>query len=193
MNARTLRLFLACFFIIDGIIVAVVVSATSSPRLGIPVGLGVIAIPFLVIPGVMAIMAPLSGWTRLAKHYRAPDGAPSGDNLAVTSAAFRSPAFRYNNCVIVWADDDHLHLRIMKPFDAGHAPLAIPWNDVVAIEPGVLFAVVQPAHGPRVFVPMKYVRRELEIRATPLPGETGATGVDTIDELSLPTSGETSP
>lgn len=74
----------------------------------------------------------LSGWRRLAQHFRA-----RAEYLGETISTVRYPfsvCFRYwtdySSILHIAADEDGLHLSAMFPFRPGHPPLLIPWREV---------------------------------------------------------------
>jgi hypothetical protein len=75
------------------------------------------------------MLAQLSGWAELARHYRSIKPF-EGDKWRFRSARMRWTA-RYNNCLTVGASPQGLYLAVLFLFRIGHPPLEIPWQDVL--------------------------------------------------------------
>ncbi len=83
------------------------------------------------------IMGNLSGWAKLATHFRAT--APFGG----TCWHFQSASMRWNtrfgNCLTVGVAPNGLYLSVVPIFRLGHPPLHIPWEQITVSERGFLF------------------------------------------------------
>jgi hypothetical protein len=86
---------------------------------------------FLLLPAVwlliMRFAAWSSGWSRLARTYRA-TAAPEGERFRWQSARFGWAD--YNGCLTLVVAREGLHLTLCRLFSFGHAPLLIPWSDL---------------------------------------------------------------
>jgi hypothetical protein len=82
--------------------------------------------------GIVFLLSLVSGWRELSEYYR-------------TVAAFNGPRFwfqtasmrlrvGYNNCLIVGANTEGLHVSILFPFRIGHPPFFFPWVDISVTE-----------------------------------------------------------
>jgi hypothetical protein len=81
--------------------------------------------------GVTGLLAHLSGWTSLARSYRA--GAPSnGERFRFVSGSMglRFLPVSYGSCLFVRVEKQGFHLSILLPFRFLTPPLFIPWSDV---------------------------------------------------------------
>lgn len=73
------------------------------------------------------IIAAVSGWRRLARHF-AEERPFLGETLRLGSARFR--AANYSGVLTVGADASGLYLVPMRIFRAFHRPLLIPWSEI---------------------------------------------------------------
>jgi hypothetical protein len=117
-----------------------------------------------MVGGILLLMSRLTGWKRLADTYPAQPPAPNARRV-FGSAGFRALG-GYNNCVIWRADEEHLHIALMRPFQwMGHPPMSIPWA-------AVQFDPAQPRWGYKrlsvdgipIRAPAKVVETELALR-----------------------------
>ena len=114
------------------------------------------------------VLSQISGWSGMARRFPA---APAHDaSWKFGSMAMGMRGMRYNNCVRIGVDDEHLHIRMLKIFSAYHRPISIPW---ALIEfPGSLptgrwtlgFIELRVSGGQRVWLSPQAVRREIEVR-----------------------------
>jgi hypothetical protein len=74
------------------------------------------------------LIAKLSGWARLARHYRA-DAPPDGARFHFQSAGMRFWT-SYSGCLTVGANRKGLYLAVWFLFRFGHPPLIVPWRDI---------------------------------------------------------------
>lgn len=70
-------------------------------------------------------LAFVSGWAKLAGHFRAA-GAPPGQLLYMQSGQLNST--RYNNILSISITPQGLYLKVFPLFRLGHPPLLIPWS-----------------------------------------------------------------
>ena len=78
------------------------------------------------------LIAQLSGWARLARHYR--DNAPlDGVRFHFQSAGMRFGT-NYGGCLTVGVNRKGLYLAVWFLFRFGHPPLVIPWRDITMAE-----------------------------------------------------------
>jgi hypothetical protein len=81
---------------------------------------------------VSILIAQLSGWARLARHYR--DDAPlDGSRFHFQSAGMRFGT-NYSGCLTVGVNRKGIHLAVWFLFRFGHPPLVIPWRDITMTE-----------------------------------------------------------
>ena len=76
---------------------------------------------------VVWLISRLSGWHRLARHYRTsapPTGQPVRQMLAMLGSA------RHRGTLTLQAAPAGLYLTVMVLFRLGHPPLLIPWSAV---------------------------------------------------------------
>jgi hypothetical protein len=78
------------------------------------------------------LIAQLSGWARLARHYRA-DAPLDGDRFHFQSAGMRFGT-NYNGCLTIGVDRKGLYLAVWFLFRIGHPPLLVPWRDITMTE-----------------------------------------------------------
>ena len=81
---------------------------------------------------VSILIAQLSGWARLASHYR--DDAPlDGIRFHFQSAGMRFGT-NYSGCLTVGVNRKGLYLMVWLLLRFGHPPLVIPWRDITMSE-----------------------------------------------------------
>jgi hypothetical protein len=81
----------------------------------------------LIWSGVVWLLAWLSGWQRLARHYRcadAPQGQPMRPFLAMLGPV------SYRGVLTIQTAPEGLYLSIIVLFRMGHPPLLIPWQAI---------------------------------------------------------------
>lgn len=116
----------------------------------------------VTVPLIMWVIARMSGWRSLAEKF--PAAPPAADADRGFGSVLFSPMGGYNNCIIWRADDDHLHLRVMVPFNIFHKPISVPWAHV-EIEPKGRFGMATiRIDGRRYGVPPRSVAREIRVR-----------------------------
>lgn len=71
------------------------------------------------------LMSRLSGWSRLAQHYRSPPSI-SGESARMRSG--RIGVVNYHSLLSFRVNDDGLRIAVALPLRLGHPPLFIPWN-----------------------------------------------------------------
>ena len=78
------------------------------------------------------LIAQLSGWARLARHYR--DDAPlDGVRFRFQSAGMRYGT-NYSGCLTVGVNRKGFYLAVWFLFRFGHPPLVVPWRDITMTE-----------------------------------------------------------
>jgi hypothetical protein len=90
----------------------------------------------VVLCGSMLLISRISGWSLLARRFRASDPW-NGESWSWQSARFRGWC-GYNNCLRVGANQQSLSLAVNKPFGMFHSPLLIPWHEI-EVEMGKAF------------------------------------------------------
>lgn len=88
------------------------------------------------ICAVSILIAWLSGWSLLARRFRATEPW-NGESWRWQSARFRGWC-GYNNCLRVGADPQSLSLAVIMPFGLFHPALLIPWREI-EVETGKAF------------------------------------------------------
>ena len=83
----------------------------------------------LLWTAVGLILAQLSGWAELARHYRSTNPF-DGRKWRFRNGKMRL-ATHYNNCLTVGANAQGLYLAVLFLFRIGHPPLEIPWQDIL--------------------------------------------------------------
>lgn len=78
------------------------------------------------------LIAKLSGWAMLARHYRA-EAPLDGTRFRFQSAGMRF-ATNYGGCLTVGVNKRGLYLTVWFLFRIGHPSLLIPWRDVTMTE-----------------------------------------------------------
>jgi hypothetical protein len=78
------------------------------------------------------LIARLSGWARLARHYRA-EAPLDGTRFRFQSAGMRF-ATNYGGCLTVGVNRRGLYLAVWLLFRIGHPSLFIPWRDITMTE-----------------------------------------------------------
>jgi hypothetical protein len=71
------------------------------------------------------LMSRLSGWSRLAQHYRSPRNI-NGESARMRSG--RIGVVNYHSLLSLRVNDDGLRIAVALPLRLGHPPLFIPWN-----------------------------------------------------------------
>lgn len=90
----------------------------------------IIALPVafgLIWAFVSLLISLLSGWGRLARHYRT-DVVPKGKSLG-NYWLLMGPA-NYRGVTTLQPSSEGLYLSILLLFRLGHPPLLIPWNHI---------------------------------------------------------------
>ena len=73
------------------------------------------------------LMSRLSGWSRLARHYRSPD-AIDGESARMRSG--KIGVVSYHSCLGFRVNDEGLRIAVAFPLRIGHPPLFIPWDQL---------------------------------------------------------------
>jgi hypothetical protein len=162
-------LLLRLLLIADGIIVGALVSATGSWKIGVPVGIGAMVLPFLLIPLITGGIMRTGGWGRIASAFPpAPWAEGTKGTMADTLTVGRVPM---SNAVEVATDDDYLHLTPLMTLGKWCPAVSIPWAEVSFPDEGretksllTGKSVKIAAAGVTMLVPTSAVRRELEVR-----------------------------
>ncbi len=88
--------------------------------------------------GVVALLAVVGGWSRLAAVYRA-EGEYAGPIWYMQTA--RLGFTRYKGVLTAGATPEGLYLAVMPLFRIAHPPLWIPWDEIEVIEQAGLLGV----------------------------------------------------
>ncbi len=90
---------------------------------------------FLLIPIawvlVSFVMARMSGWSLLAKHYA------GGQFVSEETARFRTATLgpiQYHSLITFGVNEQGLRMAVPLIFRLGHPPLVIPWSEMHRIE-----------------------------------------------------------
>jgi hypothetical protein len=89
---------------------------------------------------VLAVIAKLGGWQKLAEAYPA-QTMQRGTPISMQSVNLRRWA-GYNNCVTFSANDAGMWMQVMWPFSFRHPPLFFPWSEVEVAEEN-LFGLIR--------------------------------------------------
>lgn len=165
MTKRNLSILIFVLLLTDALIVGALVSVTVSPALGIPIALSTLAFPFLMFRIVALGLGKIGLLARLRSDYPLRDGAiPADGSSRISSISVGNRAMRLNNCVVLAADDDCLHLQISIP-TVGNAPGAsIPWEQVESITKTGRAAAIRLFDGGKLWVPWRYAEAESALR-----------------------------
>ena len=102
-------------------------------------GIGALNVLLFVVIwcGVIALLAGMSGWKRLARRYAAPTGASPGTGSEQTfrSASAFLNGVRYRHCLTVTVGPEGVGLALWPLFRMGQPPLRIPWTAVRSVAP----------------------------------------------------------
>ncbi len=79
---------------------------------------------------LMNLVAMLTGWKMLAEFYRE-QWPYSGEKFRGQRASLRW-GMGYNGVLTIGANTEGLHASVFPPFQFGHAPLFIPWEEISA-------------------------------------------------------------
>jgi hypothetical protein len=155
--------------VVDGLIVGALVGVVAGPTAGVVVGLAAALAPVLLVPAVVALMLPITGWSALARLY--PQTASSidapgsgGDRGRLISLAIRSRGLRLNRCVRGRADDDHLHLSLVVPTFRRVPGISLPWSAVESVELSGRVAELRLFEGPTIWAPRSLAEQEASVR-----------------------------
>ena len=80
---------------------------------------------------LMVVVGWLSGWSRLARTYRA-EAKPTGEAIRFQSA--RLGWVDYSGCVTFVPTESGLHISMLPPFGPGHRPLFVPWSAMTHVK-----------------------------------------------------------
>ncbi len=169
MPRKNFILLLRVLLIADGIIVGAVVSATGAWKIGLPVGLVAMVVPWFLIPFVAGGIMRIGGWGRIATAFPpAPWAEGTNGMMADTLTVGRVPM---SNAVEVATDDDYLHLTPLITQGKWCPAVSIPWAEISFPDEGretksllTGKSVKIAAAGVTMLVPTSAVRRELEVR-----------------------------
>ncbi len=119
------------------------------------------------------LLGVISGWHRLGKVYRRPEGA-----RPTTVAQFQSIHMKlvgYRSCVTVGVDPAGLFLSVYLPFRFGHPPLLVPWDAIESLGPCNVFGFryhsvsLRPNADHRHLAPIPRCSADGRISADPWP------------------------
>ena len=166
--------FLCIVLVGDLVLVTTLVSTQVSPVMGaIVVGAG-LGIPVLIFTFLVPAAAGALGWFSLRRLYPGTGLAVFRGDVPMISMGIGRSWMGLNNVIEAYADDDHLHMRILAPIPRTRMPVSIPWAAVVSIDPhGKFRSKVMLESGPRLFLPVHLTRNEVALRAS-LDQETAA-------------------
>ena len=80
---------------------------------------------------ILQVLANISGWDRLSEIFPRRKGVPIREFWL---QSIKCGMVHYNHCCIIGIGHEELSIRIMKPFDFAHRPIAIPYVSLTAIE-----------------------------------------------------------
>lgn len=171
MTRKQFAILILVISITDGFIIGALISATASPAIGIPVGIAAIALPWLLLAGMGPLIWSLTGLNRVERQYPLANTSVFQQHAKVISMAVRQKWIGISNCIESATDDNHLHLRLALPGPAGRLGVSIPWEALTEITVEKRIARLDIVNLPPMWVPVQLVQREIDVRATPLPGE----------------------
>lgn len=94
-------------------------------------------LPLFVVTwiGISAFLSFYSGWSSLARRFRA-NAAASGQHFRLVSGALGLSYLpvNYGGCLFVTVNNTGLHLSILFPFRLMSPPLFIPWSQVQSVD-----------------------------------------------------------
>lgn len=171
MTRKQFAILILVISITDGFIVGALISATASPLIGIPIGIAAIALPWIILAACGPAIWALMGMNRVQEQYPLLDPNIFGKDAKVISIAVRQKWIGISNCIEALADDNHLHLRLALPGPSGRLGVSIPWEAVTSIEAEKSIARIDIIGVPPMWVPIKLVNREIEVRQIQLPSD----------------------
>ncbi|MFM9956850.1 MAG: hypothetical protein ACKVZJ_02130 [Phycisphaerales bacterium] len=180
MTRKQIVIMLTVLFIVDGIVVGALISATASPQIGVPVGLAAMVLPFALVSAVTGGLLRACGWGSLSRDF--PAREPAEGAKPKVAPSFVAGKVPMNNAMEYAADDQCLHLTPVFSF-TGMAPrVSIPWehvsfpNDGAPVPTKLAGTLVEiEVSGRRMRLPPDAVSRELELRRA-IAREEAATG-----------------
>jgi hypothetical protein len=98
-----------------------------------PLGVACYAVFFIAVFSITGFgIATLTGWSALAKRFRAGPG-PYGE--CKTAGPFLYTVYlrywtHYSSVIRLTAAADAMYLSVLLPFRIGHPPLRIPWDEI---------------------------------------------------------------
>ncbi len=124
------------------------------------------------------LLSRLSGWARLAEHYRA-TGHAAGESAWMRTG--RIGVVQYHSCLCFRVNDDGLRITVAFPLRLGHPPLFIPWDQFHHIrEDEMMFSQkvkMSVGHPTLVRVTMPgWVRYRMPMQLRPSSHAAGSTG-----------------
>lgn len=166
-----MALFILIISVVDGLIIGAAISAMGHPARGVPIGITVMVLPWVVLAAAGPAIWSMMGLNRVQSRFPLRDPTVFTPNTKVISMAARQRWLGINNCIEAVADDDHLHIRLALPGPAKRCGVSVPWEAVTSINAETRIARIDILDVPPLWVPAQLVQRELEVRATPLPEE----------------------
>jgi hypothetical protein len=108
--------------------------------------------------GIITLVAHLSGWATLARHYRTQEEMPS-DALHWRSAMIGIS--RYNRVLTVAVTEEYIFLKPFVLFSFSHPPLRIPRSDI-KLSKGKMFFIqtINLAVGSPPLATIKFYKNE---------------------------------
>jgi len=120
------KLFKFLFFIVllEPLIVMVILAT-----LGVPWWIiGLVIVLIVTIPAVVFWLIHLLAWRPLMKRFSTQPIRSGAVSKSFQSVAF-GPLMRFNNCLTLVADDEHLHIVPFAPLVwVGAKRISLPWN-----------------------------------------------------------------
>ncbi|MCB9837829.1 MAG: hypothetical protein H6813_00680 [Phycisphaeraceae bacterium] len=165
MTQRNLSILLFVLFVTDAFVVGALVSVTASPAIGIPVALGVVVFPFLLMRVIAFAMGRIGTLARLSRAFPLRDGAfPADGSARIASISLGTKSMRINNGVVLAADDECLHIKLAIPTVANGAGASIPWEQVEHVLREKRTAELRLFDGAKLWVPWRYAEKEWALR-----------------------------
>ena len=117
---------------------------------------GLLLVP-LILMGVIVMFGPVmyvvSGWWRLARHYRTDEPAPPE---AVRWVTGNIGGVEYGRSLVVAAEEEHLYVGGIGWLVLGHPAVRIPWS-ALKTENSMSGVWARVDNGPRIQVPARFL------------------------------------
>lgn len=150
----------------DALLVGVFVGSVANPHVGLLAAFGAVAVPYLMLWSIAWGVGRFGVLGRLNRDHPLRVGAftpGSGGRLSTIMAGSRS--VRLNNCVMIAADDEYLHLKVAIPMTPSSRGASVPWEQVEEIQRSQNMAKLRLFDGSRLWIPWRFAESEMALRA----------------------------